>query len=119
MSVRHSPYEILGIEATATEREAKRRYQQLIREFTPEHSPEKFAAIREAYETIKNAGLGSQDKFPIYRKPLDWLAAQQGGGQPAAATASLMHDAFAQVFETPFNTTAELKNLLRKVRKNW
>lgn len=115
-TVRYSPYEVLGLGPDASEKEAKRRYQQLIREYTPEHAPDKFNDIREAYEAIKSAGLESAKYFPLYRKPLDWLATRR--------TESGQHqeppkEALSQVFETPFSTAAELRNLLRKTRKNW
>jgi curved DNA-binding protein CbpA len=116
MTVRYSPYEVLGLEANASERQAKRRYQQLIREHTPEHSPEMFNAIREAYEAIKSAGLESGSQFPLYRKPLDWLEAQAPEGGKSLESPK---EALSEVFETPFSTAAELRNLLRKVRKNW
>src|SRR5262245_57231220 len=44
------PYQLLGLPRTATERDIKRAYTRLIRIYKPEHSPEEFRLIREAYE---------------------------------------------------------------------
>lgn len=42
-------YKILGIDETASEREIKRAYARLSKEYHPEEHPEEFQAIREAY----------------------------------------------------------------------
>src|SRR4051812_35481070 len=44
------PFELLGVAAGASETELKRAYTRLIRRFKPEHSPEQFRLVREAYE---------------------------------------------------------------------
>lgn len=44
------PHALLGITRKATAREIKRAYTQLIRVYKPEHAPEQFRRIREAYE---------------------------------------------------------------------
>jgi len=46
------PYELLGIERGATPKDAKRNYTRLIRVFKPEHHPEHFRRLREAYESV-------------------------------------------------------------------
>jgi curved DNA-binding protein CbpA len=48
------PYEILGILADADDEAIRRRYLELVRQFTPERNPEKFAAIRAAYESTRD-----------------------------------------------------------------
>jgi curved DNA-binding protein CbpA len=48
------PYEVLGIAADTDDEAIRRRYLQLVREFTPEKAPEKFAAIRQAYESLRD-----------------------------------------------------------------
>lgn len=47
-------YEILGVSPTATDREIKVAYFGLARTHTPEKEPEKFKAIRSAYETLRD-----------------------------------------------------------------
>ena len=49
-----SDYEILGLEEGADEKEIKRAYFKLVRQFTPEKAPERFQEIREAYENLKS-----------------------------------------------------------------
>src|SRR5437016_799511 len=48
------PYEILGLPDDAGDEVIRNRYLELVREFTPERSPEKFAAIRTAYESTRD-----------------------------------------------------------------
>jgi len=48
------PYSVLGVEPDADDETIRRRYLELVREFTPEHHPEKFAAVRKAYEKLKD-----------------------------------------------------------------
>ncbi|MBT5018208.1 DnaJ domain-containing protein [Planctomicrobium sp.] len=45
-----NPFALLGITREATERDAKRAYTRLIRKYNPEHNPDEFRKIREAYE---------------------------------------------------------------------
>jgi len=47
-------YELLDVEATATENEIKRGYFKQVRKHPPEKEPEKFKLIRSAYETLSN-----------------------------------------------------------------
>jgi curved DNA-binding protein CbpA len=48
------PYEVLGIAPDTPDEAVRRRYLELVREFTPERAPEKFAAIRQAYESLRD-----------------------------------------------------------------
>ena len=48
------PYTTLGLTPDVTDEQARRRYLELIREFTPEQHPAKFAAVRAAYELVKD-----------------------------------------------------------------
>ena len=47
-------YEVLGLPAEADDDTIRRRYLELVRQFSPEHHPEKFSAIRAAYEQLKD-----------------------------------------------------------------
>ena len=51
----NDPYLVLGVAAAADDAAIRARYLQLIKQFTPEGHPERFAAIRQAYETLKDA----------------------------------------------------------------
>jgi len=48
------PYTVLGVPPDADDEAIRRRYLELTRQFTPEHHPERFAAIRGAYERVKD-----------------------------------------------------------------
>lgn len=54
-----NPYEVLGLEEGAQKDQVKRAYFRLLREHSPEHDPEGFARIREAYERLTNPEEGS------------------------------------------------------------
>jgi curved DNA-binding protein CbpA len=48
------PYEVLGLPADSNDDAIRRRYLELVRQFPPERSPEKFAAVRQAYESLRD-----------------------------------------------------------------
>jgi len=48
------PYEVLGVSTDADEAEIRRRYLELVRQFPPDQAPERFAAIRGAYEEVRD-----------------------------------------------------------------
>jgi curved DNA-binding protein CbpA len=50
----NDPYHVLGVPDDADDETIRRRYLELVREFPPELSPEKFAAVRAAYERLKD-----------------------------------------------------------------
>ncbi len=47
------PFKLLGVARGASAREVKRAYHDLIRKYKPEHAPEAFRRIREAYESAR------------------------------------------------------------------
>ena len=46
-------YFILGLELNATDEEIRKRYLDLIKQYTPEKDPDRFQEITVAYEQIK------------------------------------------------------------------
>lgn len=62
----NDPYAILGLSADedSTDEAVRQRYLQLIREYPPEQQPEKFAAIRSAYEKIRT--LHARAKYRLF-----------------------------------------------------
>lgn len=48
------PYETLGLPRHADEAEIRRRYLELVREFPPDRAPERFAAVRAAYDQVRD-----------------------------------------------------------------
>jgi curved DNA-binding protein CbpA len=58
------PYQLLGVAVEADDETIRRRYLELARQFTPEQQPERFAAVRAAYEKIKN--LDSRVRYRLF-----------------------------------------------------
>jgi len=50
----NDPFEVLGLPPHADESEVRRRYLELVREFPPDRAPERFAAIRAAYDQVRD-----------------------------------------------------------------
>lgn len=48
------PHDVLGLPAEADEAAVRRRYLELVREFPPERDPDRFAAIRAAYDELRD-----------------------------------------------------------------
>jgi hypothetical protein len=48
------PYAVLGLPADADDAAIRGRYLALVKEYPPEAHPQKFAAIRQAYEHLKD-----------------------------------------------------------------
>src|SRR5437016_9337459 len=47
-------YAILGLPADSDDDTIRRRYLELVRQYPPEHHPQKFAEVRAAYEQLKD-----------------------------------------------------------------
>ena len=54
MTPMSDPYEVLGLTPHADEEEVRRRYLELVRQFPPDRAPERFAAIRAAYDEVRD-----------------------------------------------------------------
>lgn len=48
------PYAVLGLSPDSDDAHIRRRYLELVRQFSPEQAPEKFSTIREAYDSLKD-----------------------------------------------------------------
>ena len=48
------PHGVLGLPPDCDDETIRRRYLELVRQFSPEHHPDKFAAIRAAYERLRD-----------------------------------------------------------------
>ena len=105
--IEQSPYERLQIPQNATTRDIKLRYRDLVREFTPEHSPEKFMEIRAAYDELMSTSMEAREFFPVYQKPLEFLTMENE--ESSDSNNSLL----SSIFETPYNTSKEIEQLLR------
>ncbi len=48
------PYSVLGLAPDSDDEAIRRRYLELVRQYSPEHHPEKFAQVRSAYESLRD-----------------------------------------------------------------
>ena len=48
------PYAVLGLPPDADDEAVRRRFLELTRQFPPEQHPDRFAAVRAAYEKVKD-----------------------------------------------------------------
>ena len=73
----HNPYEILELVSDCDDQQARRAYLDKIKEFPPEHFPEHFREINEAYELVKTQkkrfDYHLMDKDPGAISPIDTL----------------------------------------------
>ncbi len=58
------PHEVLGLPADCDDEAIRRRYLELVRQYAPEHHPERFAAIRSAYESLRD--LNTRLRFRLF-----------------------------------------------------
>jgi DnaJ-class molecular chaperone len=49
-----NPYDLLGVAPDADDEAVRDAYLEAVKRFPPEHSPEQFSAVNEAYQTIKD-----------------------------------------------------------------
>jgi curved DNA-binding protein CbpA len=48
------PYRVLNLPPDSGDEAIRQRYLELVRQYTPEHHPAKFAAIRAAYDSVRD-----------------------------------------------------------------
>src|SRR5436190_17760660 len=48
------PYTVLGLPPDADDAAVRQRYLELVRRYPPEQAPERFAAVRAAYELLRD-----------------------------------------------------------------
>src|SRR5215211_3588570 len=89
------PYETLGLARDSDEAEIRRRYLELVREFPPDRAPERFAAIRAAYDEV--------------RDPLRRLEAQLFSLKTRDSIDSLLTDLRARLRDAPVPMETLLK----------
>jgi curved DNA-binding protein CbpA len=73
-----NPYEVLGLSPEAGETEIRQRYLELVRQFPPDRAPERFAAIRAAYDELHDPVRRLRDRLlePVCRESLDQIVAE-------------------------------------------
>jgi curved DNA-binding protein CbpA len=56
-------YDVLGLPADSDDEAIRRRYLELVRQFSPERHPERFAVIRKAYESLRDLDTRVQHRL--------------------------------------------------------
>ncbi len=107
MSFKQSAYEILGVEKEDTTN-LKAKYIKLIRKHSPEHDPEKFMEIREAFEQLTKAH-GKKLSFFLYKKPLSLFE-----NAKTVKKKKVENNILKEIFETPFGTKLEIEKLINE-----
>ena len=113
--IKQSSYEILNIPFNASAREIKSSYKKMIRQYTPEHDPENFMKIREAYEYFtEEKPFELKQVFPVYKKPF-LVINKKNNTQKGTSIVPI--ETLSTVFETPFNLEKDIKAALKNSRK--
>jgi curved DNA-binding protein CbpA len=75
------PFEVFGVGLDVDDETIRRRYLELVRRHSPERDPERFAAIREAYELLR--GREGRLRYLLFemgkRESIDDLLAEAKG----------------------------------------
>jgi curved DNA-binding protein CbpA len=50
----NDPYAVLGVSPESDDETIRKRYLELVRQFSPEQHPQRFSAIRVAYEAVRD-----------------------------------------------------------------
>ena len=58
------PWDVLGLGADSDDEAIRRRYLELVRQFPPEKHPEQFAAIRRAFDSLRD--LTTRLRFRLF-----------------------------------------------------
>jgi curved DNA-binding protein CbpA len=66
------PYAVLGLTRRASQREIKRAYFDLVREYSPEKNPEAFKLVRAAYEKLRKAEVREETDLFLFQPPYPW-----------------------------------------------
>lgn len=66
------PYAVLGLMRGASEREVKRAYFRLVRQYPPEESPDTFKVIRSAYERLRTPEVKEETDLFLFQAPYPW-----------------------------------------------
>lgn len=88
-------YHVLGVPRSATPDEIKRAYFALVRQYTPERSPEAFKRIRAAYETLSDPA--ARDRYDTRPNPRIEALVNEAGEAMKAQNFSRAEQLYKQV----------------------
>src|ERR1700677_4994094 len=61
-----NPYVVLGVSPESDDETIRKRYLDLVRQFSPEQHPQRFAQIRAAYEAVRD--LNSRVNYRLFEQ---------------------------------------------------
>ena len=64
-----NPFDVLGVDETASDAEVKKAYFKMVRQFTPEKHAEQFKHIREAYDLLKDPSRRLEAEVFSFTRP--------------------------------------------------
>ena len=64
-----NPFDVLGVNESASDEEVKKAYFQQVRQFTPEKHADQFKQIREAYDLLKDPSKRLEAEVFSFVKP--------------------------------------------------
>jgi curved DNA-binding protein CbpA len=73
------PYEVLGVNRTASPAEIKQAYFALVRLYPPEVQPDSFKLLRTAYEKLRSAEVKAETDLFLYQPPAPWEPRRRKG----------------------------------------
>ncbi len=98
------PFALLGVPRSVGETDLKRAYTRLIRKYKPEHAPEEFRRIREAYEAAVEMSRWYRDAPPVsdptFSPPFESPGPFHPGGSSAPPEAPSSDQRAAEPHET-------------------
>ena len=94
------PYAVLGLTRRASQREIKRAYFDLVREYSPEKDPETFKLIRAAYERLRKTEVREETDLFLFQPPYPW--------EPRGRRGSIDLDVHAEDIWTPLRNHGDL-----------
>ena len=95
LMTKKNPFDILGLQESASQGDVKKAYFDLVKQFSPEKHGEKFKEIREAYDLLKDASKRLEVEVFQFTKPPDTIK-QEGDISPVEITKQAFYLWFQQ-----------------------
>lgn len=96
----NDPFEVLGLPQHADEAQIRNRYLELVRQFSPERAPERFAEIRSAFDELRDP-LRRLDRQMFSLASSDSLESLAAAVRTQLRRARLSRDALLALTKSP------------------
>jgi curved DNA-binding protein CbpA len=109
-----NPLATLGLPTGASDNEIRTRYLELVKQFPPERSPDRFRQIHAAYEAANNPLIVAQELFRFPTSPPDWSDVIDDQAQrPPAMTSRFLLSLGNRQADNGENNTDDLGKTIR------